>query len=240
MSARALLEDLAFSPLLLILLVLATLVARHRCARGLVSAYRVSIAGTVALLAATSLPFVAAVSFPLRCAVPVDPGGRGDAIVAPGGSTTCAGAPNGSSSERAHVAALAFLDGRAPLVLTAGSGVTGSLGTAKAMRIVALGMGVPQDRIVLCTGTNTYREAAAGREALEPHGVRKIVLVTSWLHMTRAAAVWRKQGFDVIPHTLPEDDCVRRDLFAWWHLSEVQSVCHEYVGLLVYWLRGWI
>ena len=46
---------------------------------------------------------------------------------------------------------------------------------------------------------NTRENALDSYGLLAPRGIRRIILVTSALHMPRAAVAFRKAGFDVIP-----------------------------------------
>lgn len=49
------------------------------------------------------------------------------------------------------------------------------------------------------TSTNTAENAANSAAILLPAGARRIVLVTHAMHMERAARVFRRAGFDVVP-----------------------------------------
>ena len=69
---------------------------------------------------------------------------------------------------------------------------------------LARSLGVRHDAIVRVTGGRTTREEAARtRETLGP-AARRILLVTGALHMTRAAALYERAGFEVLP--APVDD----------------------------------
>jgi uncharacterized SAM-binding protein YcdF (DUF218 family) len=108
------------------------------------------------------------------------------------------------------------------------------------MKIIARGLDVPDSCIVLAPGFNTYHEGLSARRRLDPARVRKVVLVTHVSHVPRAVAVFRKQGFTVIPHAVPAPRLSWTDGFSWSNIWRLQNVCHEYVGLLVYRMRGWI
>jgi uncharacterized SAM-binding protein YcdF (DUF218 family) len=108
------------------------------------------------------------------------------------------------------------------------------------MKIVACGMGVPDSSILLTPGFNTYYEGLSTKERLTSSQVQKILLVTHAYHMPRAAAVFRKQGFSVIPHVVPSPKFRWTEVFSWGNIGRLQGLCHEYVGLLVYRMRGWI
>jgi len=90
---------------------------------------------------------------------------------------------------------------------------------------------------------------------LSAKGIQRIILVTSAEHMTRAVGLFRHQGFEVIP--APTDYSVTQDdwkqltepnlatqiynlLPSASYLSSVSSSLKEYLGMLVYRLRGWM
>jgi uncharacterized SAM-binding protein YcdF (DUF218 family) len=105
---------------------------------------------------------------------------------------------------------------------------------------------VPKDSILKVeAGQNTYGEAVAAVRLFESRGLSKdILLVTSALHMPRAARIYRKQGF--IVHPAPTDyhtdtggsfrffDLIPNE-FA---LAETAYALHEYLGLAVYKMMG--
>ena len=73
-----------------------------------------------------------------------------------------------------------------------------------------------------------------------------VLLVTSAIHMPRSVAVFRGVGMNVIPS--PTDISIldlRNDgLFNWLPsvgaLGSTSRAVHEYIGLVVYWMRGWL
>jgi uncharacterized SAM-binding protein YcdF (DUF218 family) len=86
-----------------------------------------------------------------------------------------------------------------PLVLSGGSGsiAPGLVREADAMREIAVRMGIPADWIRTdAVSRNTWENAKETRKIL---GNDTIILVTSAFHMKRAAGLFRKQGFTVIP-----------------------------------------
>jgi uncharacterized SAM-binding protein YcdF (DUF218 family) len=67
--------------------------------------------------------------------------------------------------------------------------------------------GVPKDAILMeGASENTRQNATMSYETLAPRGIHKILLVTSAMHMPRAAAVFRKAGFrgDSSPRRFPD------------------------------------
>ena len=68
------------------------------------------------------------------------------------------------------------------------------------LRRMALRFGVPPDAMMVSgPAQNTEQESVAVRRLLEP-GVRRIVLVTSAFHMSRAKSLFEQAGFVVTPY----------------------------------------
>ncbi len=81
-------------------------------------------------------------------------------------------------------------------------------------------------------------------ETLRSRGMRRIALVTEAYHMMRAERCFRKQGLETLPapcgfRTLKFN--AGEWLFPGWNpLSYNEAALHEYGGIAVYWLRGWL
>lgn len=196
------------------------------------------VLGGLCLLSTNGLVY-AVFSAPLKWSLPDNSTLSADAIVVLGSSAQKNGAPTDGSAERAYEGAEAFLTGQAPIVLLTGFSEHDSLGSAKSMAIVVLGMGVSRDKVLMTGGRNSYEEAVFGGDILHQRDVHKIILVTSWYHIPRAKLVWEKQGFDVVTRTYIPDQKWNM-LFKWEHMFMMHRVCHEYAGMLVYKFRGWI
>jgi len=93
---------------------------------------------------------------------------------------------------------------------------------------------------------NTYENALETKQLLEKHGLNKVLLVTSSLHMPRALATFRSAGINAIPS--PTDfeaiDHEQWIILDWLPdakaLERATRVIKEYMGLAVYRWRGWI
>ncbi len=127
---------------------------------------------------------------------------------------------------------------------------------AQGMAEVLAIMGVPPEAMWLeAEARNTYENALYVKEILEDKGIDRVVLITSAQHMPRSAAIFRKQGIDFIP--APTDYQVSRpefvrsssaDLGAFVlgllptssALEDTASALREYLGILIYRLRGWL
>ena len=105
-------------------------------------------------------------------------------------------------------------------------------------------------------GSDNTRESAGNTaRLLSGQGVRRVVLVTHAWHMPRSVALFEAQGCQVIPY--PVDYTITRAGWdALWHpdwqsvavnilpgsgsLALTTNVMKEYIGMVVYWLRGMI
>jgi uncharacterized SAM-binding protein YcdF (DUF218 family) len=93
---------------------------------------------------------------------------------------------------------------------------------------------------------NTRENAVRSYQALAPLGIRRILLVTSAMHMPRAAGAFRKVGFEVI--AVPSDfhsgwrepNTPSRWLPSVYSLANSDIALHEWLGIAIYRLRGWI
>ncbi len=164
------------------------------------------------------------------------------------------------TGDRIIYAAWLYQQGAAPHVLASG-GVVGVDGPALQPGAEVMGqlltmLGVPPGALWLePRSQNTYENAVETKELLDPKGIRRIILVTSALHMPRARAIFAKQGYDVIP--APTDYGVTEASWSYYltpdptvqifnlfptaeALHDTMRVVKEYTGILVYGLRGWL
>ena len=185
--------------------------------------------------------------------IPIEAFPRAQAIVVLGGTVHVPTAQHRNTgvidpSDRILHALRLYRAGKAPLVLCSGGGEETS--ESPAMSRLLQEWGVPPEAILLEEQSLTTRENALfSYSLLNSRGIRHILLVTSAIHMPRAAAVFRKAGFEVTP--APADFRTgwgqRRGFFIWlsgWvpdagYLQRSDKVLREWIGLLVYRLRGW-
>jgi len=128
-----------------------------------------------------------------------------DAIVVLGGGIKDLGwvpaspEPSGTSIERLAAGIGLAMKMRLPLVITGGSGeiIPGRPREADSMADMAEKLGLPRKDIVVENISRNTLESAEAVAKLIPK--RTIVLVTSAFHMKRAAGIFRKQGFTVLP-----------------------------------------
>src|ERR1017187_2308826 len=155
-------------------------------------------------------------------------------------------------SDRQLVAFRLYRSGKAPLILcSAGNnpigGQTGSTPPASGMARLLEEWGIPSSAIQIEGGSiNTHENAILSYQTLSPRGIRRILLVTSAMHMPRAAGAFRKAGFEVI--------AVPADFHSGWsepyplekwlpsadNLRNSDAALHEWLGIAIYRLRGWM
>ena len=151
-----------------------------------------------------------------------------------------------------------YLANKAPLLVLSGGRIEwqgGGPPESGDMATLAVAMGVPPTAILQDpTSLNTYQNAVNVRTLLENRGVHRILLVTSAMHMPRSLAIFQRQGFDPIPaptdflvtnqdlqeaistpagrllNLIPQSD----------HLHNFSRALKEYIGMVVYRLRGWL
>lgn len=148
---------------------------------------------------------------------------------------------------RVDTAARLYDAKRAPLIVVSGAFLEGEQSEAQVMARALADQGVPDSAIIIESESLTTRQNAVftGRE-LRERNIHTLLVVTSALHMPRAMAAFRKQGFDAIAAPSPPQIVVPDDpdfsfwLPNWRALQASRSIIKEYVGMLVYWVRGWI
>lgn len=136
---------------------------------------------------------------------------------------------------------------RAPLILVSGAALDGGTSEAQSMARYLKNEGIPEKNILIEEASYTTRENAIySAQKLKENRVNRVLLVTSSLHMARAMASFQKQGVNVIAAPVaPQITKPNNSWLAIWQpsyqsLNASRSIIKEYVGLLVYWLRGWI
>lgn len=176
----------------------------------------------------------------LRSTVVVPQDGRpvhADAIVVLGGGLL----PRSDWAQpttRAGKGLTLWREGYAPLLLVSGSD------QAHALAEGYMAAGVPErDLRVEGTSRNTHENARNSAALLAAAGATDIVLVTSAIHMRRAAASFRKEGMKVSPAPTPDAYRSLRLASRWLPRRDALSLSarclREGLALWAYHLRGW-
>lgn len=154
------------------------------------------------------------------------------------------------AADRIWHAARLYHAGKAPLIIASGGNVwpgPQQQSEADAIRAVLNAFGVPDDVIITeSSSRNTRQNAALTAKIATKRGIKRVLLVTSLLHMRRAEAAFERVGLDVIPAAV--DFTRRRSNFrSPWILKILPStfslhintsLLREHLGHLVYRIKG--
>lgn len=188
---------------------------------------------------------------------------KADAIVVLGGSTKPPFPPRpwvevSEEGDRVLYGARLYREGKAPKVILSGGRIdwygSGPSESADMAELVKA-MGVPETAILEDpTSLNTRENAVNVEQILKQNNLKRVLLITSAMHMPRSLRIFQKLGIDAVPaptdfltsdrdqeefqgsaqamvlSLLPEAD----------RLRNTTRALKEYVGLVVYWLRGWV
>lgn len=178
-----------------------------------------------------------------------------DAIVVLGGtlnlgrSTTERAEMHSAGDRLLEAVLLAKQMPNAVLIFSGGSGdlFDQSKREAPLLKVYAVRLGIPEDRIrVDDRSRNTHENAVETKRILDAEGARSVVLVTSAYHMRRALGCFHAIGLAPIPCAVDFQNChpsYRRPLAfvpGAENLVDSTSAIREYVGLVVYSLRGYM
>lgn len=192
---------------------------------------------------------------------PPDPMPNADAIVVLGGATAPQISPRPwvevlEAGDRILYGARLYNQNKAPKLVLSGGRVTwrGGSGDSEAedMRAIALTMNVPDTSMLLeKTSLNTRQNAVNLVPILEANAIDSILLVTSAMHMPRSVAIFKKLGINVIP--APTDYLAPTEVGPTTLEGRILSLIpdakstyqftralKEYVGFVIYRLRGWV
>jgi uncharacterized SAM-binding protein YcdF (DUF218 family) len=212
---------------------------------GRVHALRVSIAVAVILLWLASTPALAGLLTVILVQqnplAPIETTSPKDVVIVLGGGLAQP-AHMGATGDRVMQAFLLWRAGNAQIII-----ITGATDASFAAELLHA-YGIPPDSIIVESNSRNTRENAINTAAIwrERH-FRSGLLVTSAAHMPRALASFRKAGLDVAPWPadlnfrgaryppssvfdfLPNADA----------LGMTTTAIKEWLGLVVYRLRGW-
>jgi uncharacterized SAM-binding protein YcdF (DUF218 family) len=140
-------------------------------------------------------------------------------------------------SSRIAAGARAWFAGRAPVVILSGGVGPPRHREADNMARVITRLGVPRSSLLLEDRSHSTRENAGYTSRLaREHGIHRVVLVTSAIHMPRASLLFRQAGLDVVPLAVPErpdrDDWHERWLPSRRALWRSGRAFKEYAGLI--------
>ena len=185
------------------------------------------------------------------------------AIVVLGGATRSAYEPRktvdlSEAGDRVLYAAQLYREEKAPLIVVSGGridwqggGTPESEDIAKLLRFMGV---AAKDILQDPDSLNTYENAVNVKKILLERNIDRILLVTSAMHMPRSLAIFKLQKIDAI--AAPTDFLVTKGEIQQLastpkgailnllpdskNLENFTSALKEYIGMVVYRLRGWV
>ncbi|GEM87270.1 YdcF family protein [Meiothermus granaticius] len=171
-----------------------------------------------------------------------------DLIVVLGGGMQCgSGSLEASSLARLEKGLELWKAGYAPRITLSdtvgeifGDARCPSLGLEAARRVEALYGPDGPEIVMLPQMRTTHTEALATAQVAQAKGFHRLLLVTTPTHSRRALAAFRKLGLNVtsVPSSEPRFDMTLRLPID--RLRALSAVSREYLGWLIYRLRGWV
>jgi uncharacterized SAM-binding protein YcdF (DUF218 family) len=186
-----------------------------------------------------------------------------DAIVVLGGATKSKFPPRPSvdlseAGDRVLYGAQLYREGKAPFIIASGGRIDwrgGGPSESADLAEILKTLGVPDSAILQDpTSLNTYQNAVNVKQIITKRGIRRILLVTSAMHMPRSLRIFQRLGIDAI--AAPTDFLVTQQELAEPN-SSAQAILlnilpdadrlgmttraiKEYIGTVIYRLRGWL
>ena len=166
--------------------------------------------------------------------------GKADAVVVFGGGVGEGGSPGKSTMERARFSVELYKKGYADKIVYS-SGYTYRYNDAENMKLFALSMGVPGKDIMLEQKSGSaYQNVKFTSEILRRLEYRKILLISSPYNMRRAALVFGHIASDIdvvyTPVPAPQFYYHRRPV----KVEQIRAIMHEYMGIVYYFIKGYI
>jgi uncharacterized SAM-binding protein YcdF (DUF218 family) len=188
---------------------------------------------------------------------------QADAIVILGGALRAPNFPRPmvevmESGDRVLYGARLYREGKAPIIIASGGRIDwlgGQASESADIETLLMTLGVPQTAILQEPDSlNTHENAVNVRRLMEFKGIKRVLLVTSAIHMPRSLKIFQKEQIDAIPAptdflTTPGEREEQNQTLGGVildfmpqsdRLDQTTNALKEYVGMFIYWLRGWL
>ncbi|MDY3330902.1 MAG: YdcF family protein [Pelistega sp.] len=134
---------------------------------------------------------------------------------------------------------------KAPKIILSGAALEGNVSEALGMSMQLRNRGIPKENLIIENQSKTTQENGFYVDKiLKKEGMTHILLVTSALHMPRSMAVMKKLGYDPIPAANPPQIVLPEHIHPFLPnaraLEGSRSIIKEYIGIIAYFIRGWI
>jgi len=165
---------------------------------------------------------------------------KADAILVFGGGVGETGSPGKSTIERARYAAQLYKGGYADRIIFS-SGYTYTYNDAENMRLFAVSMGVPEKDIILEQNANSaYENVIFSKEILDKNNWDSALVISSLYNMRRVSMVFNKWCKDKAIFYTPVKKSQFYDKIERTRLEQIMAIMHEYLGIVYYWVKGYI
>lgn len=187
-------------------------------------------------------PFKDLLYYPLENPYKLPTNLKGDAIVVLGGGVYNNGRLKASSFKRLITGFILHKKTGLPIILSGGASIN-TIPEAKIMKEILRTFGVKEKKVYAeLSSRDTGENARYVKKVCRKIGCKEIILVTSGFHMRRAEALFKKEGFKVIPYPTDlkfEGKYNVYSLFPKYSVFYDSSIAiREYLGLLFYKLTG--
>lgn len=186
-----------------------------------------------------------------------------EAIVVLGGATRSGFLPRptvdlSESGDRVIYAAQLYRQKKAPFIILSGGRIEWfGKGTPESqdMATILTSIGIPAQALIQEPDSlTTYQNAVNVKKILSSRGIKKVLLITSAIHMPRSLLIFQKQNIDVIPAptdflvsygelqelTSTPKSAILNLIPDTTNIDQFTSALKEYIGIVVYRLRGWL
>lgn len=165
---------------------------------------------------------------------------KADVILVFGGGVGETGSPGKSTIERARYASELYNAGYANKIIFS-SGYIYTYNDTDNMRFIALSMGVSDKDIVLeQKANNTYENVIFSKEILNKHNWKSVLLISSPYNMRRATLVFNKFANNIKIIYMPVQKSQFYDRSSGIKLEQIMAIIHEYLGIVYYFVKGYI
>ncbi len=203
---------------------------------------KLALFSAIALYLISIEPFKDLLYIPLEKPYKIPENPRGDAIVVLGGGVYNSGRLKASSFKRLITGFILHKRTGLPIILSGGAAIS-VIPEAKIMKELLKTFGVDEDYIYAeVNSRDTGENAKYVKKVCEKIGCETIILVTSGFHMRRAEALFKKEGFKVVPYPTDLKFEGRYNVYSFFPKYSVfydsAIAIREYIGLLFYKLTG--
>ncbi|MFA5089570.1 MAG: ElyC/SanA/YdcF family protein [Candidatus Omnitrophota bacterium] len=175
---------------------------------------------------------------------------KADCIVVLAGGVGESGKAGQGYEERVEYAVKLYKEDLARHVIFS-SGYVYAFKEALVMKALAVSLGIPAEAVILeDKAINTYQNMKFTKEIIENKNWKHVLLVSTPYHMRRISLVARKIApelkvvYTPIPRSLfyshSSKDAKGRRVWRRANLQQIKAICHEYLGILYYWFKGYI